>query len=129
MNFMKKALVLLFLTGCAGQARQCASCNADSYGADWVVVQYRTDGMPLNCWKLRSVSIGQETGDSIVWQSSDGHLVHIAGWYNRVQVHDGDYEGAAKAVGVDLHRCTNGAYAPLPIPSSVMGSGGKVEVP
>jgi hypothetical protein len=113
---MKKAalyLAFILLCGCDGLMRSCASGCAENYGGDWVVVQYRQDGTPFNCWKLVDVSMTNEaSSDGIYWQASDGHLVHIGGWYNRVQVSRSNFDEAAKAVGVDLARCTGGAYLP-----------------
>lgn len=106
-------LPLLALLGCAGLQRDCSSCSAGNFGADWVIVQFRADGAPMNCWRLRNVGVSnEERTDGIFWQDVDGHLVHISGWYNRVQVANGDYEKAAEAIGVELRRCTNGAYRP-----------------
>ena len=100
----------LLLAGCAGTSRGCASCNAENFGADWIVVQYRMDGSPVNCWQLRSTSIVNEPhSDGIYWQTPNGHLVHVSGWYNRVQV-IGSFESAAKEVGVDLASCPGGRY-------------------
>jgi hypothetical protein len=109
----KFAVLSLLIVGCAAQERSCASCNAETYGADWVVVQYRYDGAPINCWSLRNVSITNEPhSDGVYWLDPAGHMVHISGWYNRVQVGHGDFATAANAVGVDVNRCTNGTYAP-----------------
>lgn len=107
-----KYLVFLMLVGCAGMERDCNSCNAGNFGADWLVVQYQFNGEPINCWKLNNVGISNETGsDGIFWlDSSTKHLVHISGWYNRVQVDHGDFDGAAKLLGVDLKLCKNGKY-------------------
>ncbi len=106
-----RALALLLLAGCAGTSRDCASCNASSFGSDWIVVQYEYNGNPINCWKLADTAIDNEQNtDGIFWQEKSGHLVHISGWYNRVQVTGGDWSGAAKALGVDLSRCEDGAY-------------------
>lgn len=120
MKNLLRYLPFLALLGCAGMQRDCSSCNAGSFGADWVIVQFRMDGTPMNCWKLRNVGVSnEEHTDGVFWQDSDGHLVHISGWYNRVQVANGNYEKAAEAIGVDLTRCTNGAYKVLPSPSPV----------
>lgn len=115
--FNKKILKIAFMSflmvGCASQQRSCASCNAEAYGADWVVVQYRYDGAPINCWSLRNVSItNEEHSDGVYWLDPAGHMVHISGWYNRVQVGHGDFKAAAVSVGVDVARCGNGAYLP-----------------
>lgn len=107
-------LPFLALLGCAGLQRDCSSCNAGSFGADWVVVQYRFDGTPINCWKLQNVGISnEEHSDGIFWQDPSGHLVHISGWYNRVQVNGGNFDAAATAIGVEMARCQNGTYKPL----------------
>ncbi len=106
-------VLLMSMASCAGMQRSCASCTAEKFGADWIVVQYKMDGVPLNCWQMPSTSIDNEQGsDGIYWQSPDGHLVHISGHYNRVQVKGGDYAGAAEHIGVDLKRCKNGRYLP-----------------
>lgn len=105
------ALVLFVASGCAGWARHCDSTVADYAGADWIVVQYAADGHPINCWKLNNTSIGNEhQSDGIFW-TSHGHLVHISGWYNRIQVRSSAFDDAAVLLGVDLKRCVNGRYA------------------
>jgi hypothetical protein len=109
---MKKlALYLLLLTGCAGMSRDCSSCSASTLGSDWIVVQYGFDGKPINCWELRDTAISNEhSTDGIFWQENSGHLVHISGWYNRVQVDHSDWVGAAKSVGIDDALCKDGVY-------------------
>jgi hypothetical protein len=114
---MKKSLgtFLLFafiLTGCAGFGRSCSSWNAENFGSDWIIVQYGMDGTPINCWKLVNVSVTNETGsDGIYWKDSEtSHLIHISGWYNRVQVADGRFKEAADLVGVKLEYVKNGKY-------------------
>jgi hypothetical protein len=106
-------MVLGFITvGCAGMSRDVSSWLAREVGADWIVVQYRWDGIPMNCWRLTGVGISNEPqSDGIFWKdSSTGHLVHIAGWYNRVQVTSGDFVSAAHLTGVDSEACGNGTY-------------------
>jgi hypothetical protein len=50
-------------------------------------------------------------GTSRRWLDPHGsHLVHISGWYNRVQVNNGDWNGAAATLGIDLSRCHDGVY-------------------
>jgi hypothetical protein len=99
---------------CAGISRDVSSRIASDFGADWIVVQYRFDGTPINCWKLRDVGIDNEpASDGIFWKdSATGHLVHISGWYNRVQVTRHDFASAARLVGVDASSCGNGVYQP-----------------
>ena len=97
---------------CAGFERGCASCNAESFGSDWIVVQLSMNGQIIRCWRLDDVSITNEhQSDGIYWrESGSGHLVHISGWYNRVQVSGRNFESAAKTLGVDLTMCTGGTY-------------------
>jgi len=106
-----KYIPFLFLFGCAGMARDCSSCSAESFGSDWIIIQYAFDGKPINCWQELNAAISNEPGsDGIYWEHGS-HLIHISGWYNRVQVFNKDFAGAARSVGVDLDRCTGGAYA------------------
>lgn len=109
----KAAFFSLFLLGCASWERDCNSGVSQSFGADWVVVQYKMDGEPINCWNLTNAAISNEQGtDGIYWQDpSTGNLVHISGWYNRVQVVKNNHEAAAIVLGVELSRCKNGKYA------------------
>lgn len=114
MKNLFKAIPFMFLFGCASIDRGCSSTVATTFGADWVVVQYRADGAPMNCWKLKNASIVNETGsDGVYWlDDKTGHLVHISGWYNRVQVSNGNFDNAAKLVGVESNLCKNGKYFP-----------------
>lgn len=109
---LRTILLAAFLTtGCAGASRDCSSANAGSFGADWIVVQYQANGTPMNCWKLENTAMDNEPhSDGIYWLDPKGHLVHISGWYNRVQVERRSWEEAATAIGVDLSRCKNGKY-------------------
>jgi hypothetical protein len=114
---------LLLLAGCASWERDCNSKVSSTFGGNWIVLQYGFDGTPINCWKLENTAITNETGtDGIYWQDPDGHLVHISGWYNRVQINGSNWDGAAKSIGVELVRCTNGKYAPpIVIPPAKTG--------
>lgn len=116
---MKKTpwwLGLVFLASCAGLSKDCTSCSATNFGADWIVVQYKFDGAPMNCWKLQDVSLeSEEHSDGIQWKA-EGHMMHLAGWYNHIQVTDGNWESAAKHMGIDLSRCANGTYLPEKAP-------------
>lgn len=105
-------LSLTLLTGCAGAQRSCTNWSAESFGADWLVVQLDMNGHPFSCWKLKNTSIANEDkSDGIHWQDNrTGHMVHISGWYNRVQVANSDFDGAAKILGVDAKKCSEGVY-------------------
>lgn len=111
---MKRALLIIglaFTTACAGNAKACSQFSAQSFGSDWIVVQFAQDGHAFNCWKLHGAAVGSSEGGNVDWQDRvNGHLVHITGWENRVQVVRGDFEGAAALVGVDATRCNNGVY-------------------
>lgn len=110
---LRVSVIALFLTGCAGFQRDCSSRCATSLGGDWIIVQYSAGGAPINCWKLQSTAVSNEQGtDGIFWQDPQGHLVHISGWYNRVQINGNRWDEAAKAIGIDSNLCNGGAYAP-----------------
>jgi hypothetical protein len=96
--------------GCAGIQKSCSQFGASSFGANWIVVQYGFDGKPFHCWKLMNVAVDDSTGGNVDWQTRDGHLVHLTGWENRVQVRGNDFAGAARLVGVDADQCDNGTY-------------------
>jgi len=99
-------LSMTMLVGCAGMSRECSSWGAGTFGSNWVIVQYANDGRLIKCWRLSSVSVSnEEHSDGIYWKSPDGHLVHISGWYNRVQVDGGDWAGAAKELDINLEGC------------------------
>ncbi len=109
---LRLAFFALLLTGCAGFQRDCSSSCAQSLGGDWIIVQYRFDGTPINCWELRNTAVSSEDhSDGIYWQDPQGHLVHISGWYNRVQVMGNRWDEAAKTLGVEDTKCKNGVYA------------------
>lgn len=102
---------LLLLCGCASWERDCNSYSASNFGSDWIVLQYGYDGTPINCWKLTNTAISNEQNtDGIYWEAPGGNLVHISGWYNRVQVSNSDFAGAAKQLGIDLKSCSEGKY-------------------
>lgn len=104
-------LVLVLLSGCAGLGRGCPSIWASAAGADWIIVQYGLDGSPIAAWKLTNVSVANEqNSDGIYWKEGSGHLVHVSGWYNRVQVAGGDYQNAAKLLGIEVDKIQNGRY-------------------
>lgn len=102
-------LLPLLLSGCAGTSRQCSSSCAESYGSDWLVAQYGYDGKPINCYKLPATSIGNEpNSDGIYWEDPHGNLVHISGWYERVQVERAQWKEAARSLRVDVATCQGG---------------------
>ena len=94
------------LIGCAGTQRDCASCSAESFGANWVVVQTEMRGQPFRCWTLRGVSVSNEANsDGIWWQSPNGNLVHISNNYNRVQVTGENWAAAYAELGITEDTC------------------------
>ena len=103
-------VALLLVAGCAGFNKECAKFGASQFGSNWIVVQYDATGKAFNCWKLHDVSVTSSDGGNVDWQDPNGHLVHITGWENRVQVRGSDFDGAAKLLGVDSAQCGNGAY-------------------
>ena len=104
-------MLVVFTAGCAGLQKDCAQVGAGTFGSDWIVVQYAMDGHPFHCWKLRDTVVENSEGGNVDWQDrTNGHLVHLTGWENRVQVVGGDFAGAATIVGVDDAKCDNGTY-------------------
>lgn len=96
----------LILTSCAGWGRSCTGCIAQEFGASWVVTQNDMQGHPFRCWKLENVSVANEQGsDGIQWKSPDGHMVHLAGQYNRVQVDGGNWTSAFAELGLTEETC------------------------
>lgn len=102
MKHLKMLLPILLVAGCAGTMRKCSSDWAEVAGADWLIVQYKYDGTSLRCWKLPNTSVAnEENSDGVYWKSPDGHLIHLSGWYSRVQVAGGNFDGAAREIGVE----------------------------
>lgn len=108
------AVLFVLAMGCAGMARDCSSCNAGSFGADWLLVQYQYDSKPMNCWQLRSTALEAEGSNGLFWKdNTSGNLVHISGIaLNRVQISGDNWKQAAEHLGVDLSACKNGRYGP-----------------
>jgi len=102
----KLVLWLMLLSGCAGLERDVASGCASNVGADWVIVQFDAYGKPFGCWALKDTSVSNEpASDGIYWLSPDGHLVHISGFYNRVQVARGRWNSAFRELGISSDEC------------------------
>jgi hypothetical protein len=100
------ALLGLLFGGCAGMQRSCSAGCASDWGADWVVAQYDMAGHPYRCWELHGTSIDNEgASDGVYWLSPDGHLVHISGTYNRVQVEGGQWDSAYRELGLTAEEC------------------------
>lgn len=101
------ALMLLSLTACDGFMRSCSSGIATEFGGDWVVVELtEAGGLPYRCWMLSDVSLSSEEGsDGIYWQAEEGHLVHVAGSYDFVQVQGGDWERALSEINMTKDAC------------------------
>lgn len=110
-------VLLVLLAGCASTSRSCSSCNASTFGADWVVVQMDNDGRPYRCWELHGASIDSESADGIVWKdTSTGNLVHVMGHINRVQVTGGDWNHAYHELGLSKQTCEevrDASYDPI----------------
>ena len=112
LKYLARIVPLLLLASCASWDRGCSGCVAENFGADWVVITNGTDGHIVNCWRLKETSVTNEpASDGIWWKDSvTGHLIHISGWYSRVQVEGGNFDTAAHQLGVDLTRCPGGRY-------------------
>ena len=104
------------MTGCAGMQRGCDSSIAESFGADWIIAQFDNAGKPFNCWKLKNTSVTNEKASDGIYWTEGANLVHISGWYNRVQVQNRQWAQAADSIGINLKSCKGGVY-PSIIPS------------
>lgn len=92
---------------------------AEEFGADWIIVQFDQTGKPFNCWKLKNTSVTNEHASDGIYWAEGGNLVHISGWYNRVQVDKDKWGAAAVSLGVNLQACKGGEYTkPAPIPAA-----------
>lgn len=100
-------LAVVLLAGCASMSRDCSNMGATSFGADWVVVQTDLNGHAFRCWELHGAAITNEgNSDGIWWEDPQSrNLVHISGSYTRVQVINGSWESAFRAVGLTAERC------------------------
>lgn len=110
-RFVTAMLLLGMATGFVGWNRNCAKSCAENVGSDWIVVQYSAVGETLHCWRLKGVGITNEGhSDGIYWQAPSGNLVHISGWYNRIQIggfRDSErWNKAAEDLHVNLAKCT-----------------------
>lgn len=77
-----------------------------NFRENWVVVQYKIDGTPLHCWKLKNIAISSEGhSDGIYWKADNGNLVHVSANYNRVQVSGGNFTAAEIDLGVTDEQC------------------------
>lgn len=103
----KHLVLAIALTGCAGMERGCSSTVAESFGADWVIVKTDFSGKAYRCWVLEDTSVtNEQASDGIYWKSESGQLVHISGFYDRVQVTHGDWPAAFKELGITKEECT-----------------------
>ena len=110
-------LFALLLVGCAGLGRDCSSCSAENFGADWVVIQMDFNGRPYRCWELPNTSItNEDNSDGIYWkENASGNLLHLSGHYNRVQVMSGNWDRAFAELGLIRESCVQiqaGRYNP-----------------
>lgn len=109
--FLLVPTISMLLSGCSGCGRIWADFTAQAAGADWVVVQYSAQGSPINCWKLRDVSVDNEANsDGIQWRVPDIGMMHLSGWYVRIMVSGGNYEASLRYLGLDVAGCPGGRY-------------------
>lgn len=102
---------LVMSSACAAMQKSCSQAGASTFGSDWIVVQFDQSGHPFNCWKLRGAVVESSGGGNVDWKdTATGHLVHITGWENRVQVSNGDFASAARLLAVDDALCADGHY-------------------
>jgi hypothetical protein len=101
---MKRYLYIFLvclLPACAGVSRGCSSFWATAAGSDWVIVQLDAFGKIIRCWQLEGVSVtNEDQSDGIYWKDETGNLVHLSGFYNRVQVHARQWDAAFESLGL-----------------------------
>ena len=103
---IKYLLLALGLTSCAGFSRSCSSTIATEFGGDWIVVKTDMNGKAFRCWRLEGVSVTNEPqSDGIYWKTNEGHLVHVSGSYDRIQVTGNDWSSAYKELGITVGEC------------------------
>lgn len=106
------AVIAVVITGCAT-----FGYSSGTYGPDSMVVQYTEDGRPSHCWKLRSTQLRVLGNGTLEWiDLSTRNTVHVTGRTSHVKVEYGNFDGAAKILGVEAARCTDGVYTPYGVP-------------
>ena len=114
MRTMLVLFALILLGGCDTFDRGCASATKEGLGADWIIVQFDADGIPINCWRLENTWVTLSAQNSMGWRNSSGHDLTVTGWVNRVRVANREWDTAAYELGVNALRCTSGKYLPKP---------------
>jgi len=98
---------LALSAGCATVAQM----GVTKIGTDVMVVQYTQDGQPSHCWKLRNTTLSAYGNGSLQWVDlASTNTMHVSGRTNYTKVEFGNFEAAAKALGVDAGRCDYGVY-------------------
>jgi hypothetical protein len=79
--------LMIAIGGPAGCSRKFNSWTAESFGSNWLVIQYNQAGSPINIWELNNKSIGNElNSDGIYFVDNEGSVVHLSGHYMYIQV-------------------------------------------
>lgn len=98
--------ILFGLSFHRGARRGCTAVVADATGANWLIVTYNLYGDPFRCWELHEVAVTNESqSDGIYWKEANGNLVHLSGFYNRIQVTNGNWEAAFASLGITQEQC------------------------
>jgi hypothetical protein len=100
-------IMVLGYFGRTSVSRGCSNFSAKYTGADWIIVKTDLEGKPFRCWELRNVSIvNEENSDGIYWKdSSTGNLIHISGFYDRVQVSNNNWDKAFRTLNLTRNTC------------------------
>ena len=88
----------------------------------YLIVQYASDGIPFNCWRVGGELEQYHSSTSIRFKTMLGYKVSIGGTFNVIRVddrrngkdRDEDYDFNAKAagkeLGIDINKCLDGKY-------------------
>jgi hypothetical protein len=86
--FLIIVVIAGIIIGPKGCERHLVSWSAESYGADWLVIQYAANGAIIKSWALKNTSVASEQGSDGIYFKANGNIVHLSGFYAYVQVSD-----------------------------------------
>ena len=97
------------LVAAAALANGGYACDYSRDYTDTLVVQYDGSGTPLTCWEVSESKLYHRYEPGICWEQGDG-MACATGTVMTLPVSNGNWEEAARALGIELGRCTNGRY-------------------
>ena len=121
------ALFLVTLSGCSATnttntTSASASASVSEGKFNWIIVQYSANGDPVYAWVVKNSddkilhyyasAYSSFSTAQFRWTSPEGHWVFSFTNHTTVRVKDDKFEEAAKLVGVEYEKITNGRYTP-----------------